>query len=271
MEPITLVCPNCGARLVVPPDLLGQKCWCDKCSTPFIAGREASAQAAAAQPMQGPLAGPLPMPGPSVEARPAAAASQPPAPPSAAPVSPADDLPELMKANRRIAQRICPKCGVQIELGDDVFNCRACNSSMHQACHTAVGGCANPACPETKVGREGSPVSPSPVAAPPAAAVPMAADEKPCRFCGERIKVGAVKCRFCNEFQSETDRGKTQASSPADEKLNAWEILLGILCAGVGCIVGIVYIIQGKKKGWKLLLLSIIAWIIFCIIRAAVK
>jgi ribosomal protein L40E len=228
----------------------------------FIAGEEAPAQAASAQPM----------PGPSVEAppaRPAAAATPPPAAASAAPISPADDLPEFMKANRRIAQRACSRCGAQLELGDDVFNCRACGSSMHQACHTAVGGCANPSCPQTKVGGELSLVSAPPVESPPAA--PMAADETPCRFCGERIKVGARKCRFCNEFQSEADRGKAQGRTPSDEKLNAWEILLGILCAGIGCIVGIVYIVQGKKKGWKLLLLSIIMWIIFYIIRAAAK
>jgi hypothetical protein len=42
--------------------------------------------------------------------------------------------------------------------------------------------------------------------------------------------------------------------------------VLGILCAGIGCIVGIVYVIQGKPKGFKMVLLSICAWLTLSIL-----
>ena len=42
----------------------------------------------------------------------------------------------------------------------------------------------------------------------------------------------------------------------------AAEIVFGILCGGLACIFGIVWLIQGKKKGGKLIVLAIVSNII---------
>lgn len=190
-------------------------------------------------------------------------APSPPPPPS--PVSPVEDIPEFMKANRRIAGRVCSHCNMALELGDDAFNCCACGASMHAACRNAAGGCTNAICPNSVLTNRME-LAPEAASAVPAAAV--APDEVPCRFCGERIKRDARKCRFCNEFQYESDRSAIAAKKTAgDDKLTGWEIALGILCGGIACIVAIVYLVQGKKKGWKLLLIAIIANIVGAIIQ----
>jgi hypothetical protein len=49
--------------------------------------------------------------------------------------------------------------------------------------------------------------------------------------------------------------------SPAssDSDLSALDWILAIMCCGVGCIVGLVYMIQGNPKGGKMLLTSLVA------------
>ncbi len=51
-----------------------------------------------------------------------------------------------------------------------------------------------------------------------------------------------------------------------DDELTGGDWLLCILCSGIGCIVGIVYLIQGQPKGGKMLgisLLFIVLWNLF--------
>jgi ribosomal protein S27E len=98
--------------------------------------------------------------------------------------------------------------------------------------------------------------------------VPASNERKPCPACGEMIARDAVKCRFCGEILDSALRGKSpaatkamKASRPADEgdELSAFEWILAILCSSIGCILGIIWMIQGKPKGKKLLLVSLIA------------
>lgn len=265
MTRITVSCPQCGTRLSVPQSVIGHKGRCPKCQSVFAAGGATTvASTPQATPQPSAPAAPPPQRDPTL---------LPPLPPSApatsGPTASVEDIPEFMKANRRIAGKECPHCQAVLDLGDDAFNCRDCGTSMHAACHSAAGGCANPLCPKSVTARasavtlDNRPPSEAPAAPP---------DEKPCRFCGERIKNDARKCRFCNEFQSAADRAPSApALAPADNKLSTGEILVGILCGGIGCIAGIVFLVQGKKKGWKLILLSILSQLIFFIIREAFK
>jgi len=175
-------------------------------------------------------------------------------------------FPERMKANKALAGRLCPSCSQEIELGDDVWNCPTCQGTMHQACRESAGGCANPACPSR------AQVAPPRMAAAPGA--PETGDLVACRFCGEKIMRKARKCRFCGEFQFEGERAardRKAKQSSGDENLTWGEILFGILCGGIACIFAIVWLIQGKKKGWKLLLIAVIAQIIFALIQMAAK
>lgn len=90
-------------------------------------------------------------------------------------------------------------------------------------------------------------------------------ERKPCPACGEMIVRGAVKCRFCGEIfdptlkeqQKKKRRKKSRAVADEDEDLSAIEWVVCILCSGIGCIMGIIYMIQDKPKGKKMLLVSL--------------
>lgn len=101
----------------------------------------------------------------------------------------------------------------------------------------------------------------------------QAEERRPCPMCGEMISRDAVKCRFCGEIFDEAlraaERRKTVA--PEDEDLSAFEWVIAILCSGIGCIVGIVYMIQGKPKGKKMFLISFCMQIFWGIVRAAIQ
>jgi len=61
------------------------------------------------------------------------------------------------------------------------------------------------------------------------------------------------------------------AASSDDADLSAVEWVLCILCSGIGCIVGIVYMIQGKPKGLKMIGISLAVAIIGGLIRFAIE
>jgi hypothetical protein len=103
---------------------------------------------------------------------------------------------------------------------------------------------------------------------------------RPCPMCGEMILATAAKCRFCGEVFDETlkkatkKKGKKKAKKsydPGDEDMSAGEWVVAILCSGIGCIAGIVWMIQGKPKGVKMLVVSLIADFVKFGIRLAIQ
>ena len=102
--------------------------------------------------------------------------------------------------------------------------------------------------------------------------------KKPCPMCGEMIAAAANKCRFCGEIFDPELRPleKKKTTSPADAEMTGAEWFFTVVpIFAIGCILGIVYMIQGKKKGGKMLGLSIlfiILWnIVVAVISAALK
>lgn len=106
---------------------------------------------------------------------------------------------------------------------------------------------------------------------------PMASDSggqarRPCPECGEMIVVGAAKCRFCNAiFDPRLKLQVKRAYGPDDENLSTGEWVFCILCAGIACIVGIVYAIQGKPKGMKMVGISFLAAVVWNVLNAMLQ
>jgi hypothetical protein len=103
-------------------------------------------------------------------------------------------------------------------------------------------------------------------------------DRRPCPMCGEMIPVEAAKCRFCREIfdpelrrMEEKKKKKKKRASASDDDLSAGEWVVAILCSWIGCICGIVWIIQGKPKGSKMFGVSLLFTLLWGGIRAVIE
>jgi predicted RNA-binding Zn-ribbon protein involved in translation (DUF1610 family) len=263
MAEYTIECPKCGSTLVYEDEHIGMTVECASCGEKFALIAEEEEPASAPEP-----AWPSPAP-----------MAQKPA-----------ELPEHMKANRLVEGRVCPTCDQPILFGQDVYNCPTCGKTLHESCWSN-GGCPSPRCHSSlaalrsdgpPVGLKKEPLSLKksiPVVPPIGGGNPADrkdGDKVECKFCGEMIMRDARKCRFCGEYQDEKVRKskakkqkKYNSDFSDDESLSAGEWVLGLLCANIACILSIIWICQGKKKGWKLLLLSLVAQVIYGLIQAA--
>lgn len=107
----------------------------------------------------------------------------------------------------------------------------------------------------------------------PAMAQPQDGTRRPCPACGEMILKDAAKCRFCGEvFDGTLARtGRKQNKDDGDLSTVDW-ILAVTPCLGtIGCIVSIVYLVQGKKKGGKMLGVTIASIVVWNIISAIIQ
>ena len=95
-------------------------------------------------------------------------------------------------------------------------------------------------------------------------------DKNPCPMCGEMIKPGAAKCRFCGEIFDATLKKKA-AASDTDANMTTGDWVVAILCSGIGCIAGIVWMIQGKPKWGKMLGISLLMAVIWNVISFALQ
>jgi hypothetical protein len=150
----------------------------------------------------------------------------------------------------------CPSCGKQLKAPDETAGRRG--KCPH---------CQNPIqVPELVYEVEEVPVAEE---APDQGAYALAPEEaprpqenrRPCPACGELIMVTAVKCRFCGEVFDPTLRRaarKRRDYTDEDSQLSGLDWVLCVLCGYVACIVAIVYIVQGKSKGWKMLAIALV-------------
>lgn len=146
----------------------------------------------------------------------------------------------------------CPKCGAAVTVPEPIYDAEVIPEAIDPY------GLDEPAPP---------PLSSS-------AAVGGEA-RRPCPMCGEMILVSAPKCRFCGEIFDPTlkkaESKKRGSSSAADEDMSTGDWVVAILCSTIGCIAGLIWMIQGKPKGKKMLLVSIISGIVLSIIQVAIR
>jgi predicted RNA-binding Zn-ribbon protein involved in translation (DUF1610 family) len=119
------------------------------------------------------------------------------------------------------------------------------------------------------------PDKPYDVVSPPPAAEPATESRRPCPMCGEMILATAAKCRYCGEVFDPTLKKakgkKSKKGSLEDETISVAELVLAVLCSGIGCIVGIVWMIQGKPKGLKMFGLSLMMVVVWNIVNVFVQ
>lgn len=156
-------------------------------------------------------------------------------------------------------QSPCPRCGNLVTCPEPVYEAEVAEVTMEPV--------EDDLDPYGVVDEDvGGPVMPR------MAAGPESENRRPCPMCGEMIVASAAKCRYCGEVFDKTlkkakSKKKKKQQSRDDEVLSGLEIFVGIFCAGIGCICGIVYMVQGKPKGIKLLGLSIMMAIVWNVLR----
>jgi hypothetical protein len=116
----------------------------------------------------------------------------------------------------------------------------------------------------------------APDAAPPPAGAPGGDQpRRPCPMCGEMIPVSAVQCRFCHEIfdpaLKKAQKKKMAVATDGDDDLSTGEWVVAILCSGIGCICGIIWMIQGKPKGKKMFAVSFVAAVVWSVIRGVLE
>jgi predicted RNA-binding Zn-ribbon protein involved in translation (DUF1610 family) len=158
----------------------------------------------------------------------------------------------------------CPSCGRNLEVSESSAGKRV--TCPH---------CQNPlTVPEDVLEAEtfGVSATPSPSDSSPSPG-PEGNDRRPCPMCGEMIPVEAAKCRFCGEiFDPELRRmEKKKKEYDSDADLSTGEWVAAVLCSGIGCICGIIWMIQGKPKGPKMFGVSLLFALIWGVIRAVIE
>ncbi len=151
---------------------------------------------------------------------------------------------------------LCSGCGVTLTTPDS-------SAGKHAKCPKCGGAIQIPSVQQEEIYEaESSPFSG--LSAEEMTSGTVSEDErKPCPACGEMIVRDAVKCRYCGEIfdptlkKQELKRLKKSAATIEGEDMTVGDWFVAILCSGIGCIAGIVWMIQGKPKGKKMLMVAL--------------
>jgi hypothetical protein len=101
--------------------------------------------------------------------------------------------------------------------------------------------------------------------------------QKACPACGSTISSFALICEHCGANVKTGAKGGKKStyastrggSSDLAEPLSGLDWAMIILCPGIGMIVGIIRLVQGRSSGGKLLGFSFLATVIFGAIKVA--
>ncbi len=270
----SVFCNKCSEEIEIPEGRRSPFITCPKCRAAVpISNMGSSAPSRPAAPRA-----PAPPP-----ARPAAApmgaapaappmGSMPSAPPPMQSPNGMDSLPELMKANKKVAGQPCAICARPINLGEQIHNCPNCHSINHDACWRQSGGCTSISCRSPQAAaRPQVPAAASAVYEPPPQAHGAGApggNMVPCRWCKEPIMRGARKCKHCNEFQRDEDRETNNKVTQDEEDLSVTDWIGVLCCPLIAFIQGIIYASQGRSKGKRLMLYAAIAMFLGALVKA---
>jgi predicted RNA-binding Zn-ribbon protein involved in translation (DUF1610 family) len=175
----------------------------------------------------------------------------------------------------------CPQCGKKLKAPDNAVGksskCPGCGGTV--TCPEPIYDAELVEAPPAVPGGVGpysdlDPDQPYAVVDP-GPAVPATESRRPCPMCGEMIVATAAKCRYCGEVFDPTIKRaqakKSKKHAPDGESLTTGDMVVAVLCSGIGCIAGLVWMIQGKPKGMKMFGLSFLMVVIWNLILTMVS
>jgi predicted RNA-binding Zn-ribbon protein involved in translation (DUF1610 family) len=159
----------------------------------------------------------------------------------------------------------CPACGAKVTCPEPIYDAEL-EAGPSPLAGTPGGAGVDPHA-DLDDGKPYELRDPDPVPAP-----VTEAPRRPCPMCGEMILASAAKCRFCGEvFDPTLKKSRKRKVSPEESDLSGGDIAVAILCSGIGCIAGLIWMIQGKPKGLKMFGLSFLVAVILNIINVIVQ
>lgn len=169
---------------------------------------------------------------------------------------------------------VCPECGRQLKAPDSAAgkkaHCPNCQKVLDVPDEVVDAETVEPPAAEETYQFQEPADQPIPVVRP---AEESGEERRPCPMCGELIRAHAAKCRYCGEIFDpglrSLERRKQQRAEDSD--LSGGEWVLAILCSGIGCICGIIWVIQGKPKGWKMVGVSLLFAVLWNIVSALIR
>ena len=69
----------------------------------------------------------------------------------------------------------------------------------------------------------------------------------------------------------ESPNTEPPATAPESSDLTTVDWVIAILCSVIGCIIGVIRVIEGKPSGGKMLLVSVIATVVWNVIQFVVS
>lgn len=89
-------------------------------------------------------------------------------------------------------------------------------------------------------------------------------DRKPCPLCGQMLTAQATQCPYCGE--SPVDNVAAAKAVAVNNGLTAVEWIMEIVCPPFGGIMGLMYLIKGKRQGSRLIVASLGAFVVWILI-----
>ena len=138
---------------------------------------------------------------------------------------------------------LCAICQTAIQPAEPIGPCPSCGATFHEECWKENGGCAVYGCarmPQT-VKDENPSLTPQSY---------WGQDEKVCPVCAEKIKVAALRCRFCGTtFDSAVPISKRemrakQNAKPIQESLKKTSITV-FVCGIIPCLAPLTTVLGG--------------------------
>jgi hypothetical protein len=142
-----------------------------------------------------------------------------------------------MKANKKVAEHKCGRCGEQLAFGEDVVICVPCKRGYHASCWDDAGGCAQEGCENAALAQIEDPA--------PAAKKEIPLGSKECPHCGKVIRSNVKICRYCKKVPT-PDGVYRGPKSPAPGSTAA--LVYGILSIFVcGLIFGLLAVNKANE------------------------